>query len=340
MYTLYGLQNLGRMATYDDWRNSLHKDDLGLVDQAFQTVLTGDRPVNSEFRIWRGDGQLRWVRSTALTQRDAQGQPQRIFGTNCDITPQKLAEEHVLRTAAQLEASNRELEAFAYSVSHDLRAPLRAIDGFSRALVEDYGDQFNAEGRDYFDRIRHNVGRMSQLIDDLLRLSRVSRSAMAYAPVNLSALVQAQIDDLRCAEPDRAVAVTIAADVVVSADPTLMQVAIANLVQNAWKFTRHRSNGEIEFGTEFGSPGLASELVYYLRDNGAGFDMAYAGKLFGVFQRLHNTDEFPGTGIGLATVQRAIHRHGGRVWAKGAIDQGATFYFTLPQLFNELGQPP
>ncbi|MGG6242266.1 PAS domain-containing protein [Nodosilinea sp. AN01ver1] len=322
---LYGFRE-GRPTTYQDWYNRVYSDDRQAVEAALQATLATDAPYDSEFRICRSDGELRWIKANALVYRTPEGQPLSMVGINYDITEKKQAELQILRTTAQLEASNRELEAFAYSVSHDLRAPLRAIDGFSRALLEDYGDQFDEEGQNYFDRIRHNVGRMGQLIDDLLRLSRVSRQAMTYQTVNLSALVQEQIDELRAADPDRTVAVTLTPGIVVSADPTLMQVAIANLVQNAWKFTSHRPSARLEFGVVV----QAGEPVYYLRDNGAGFDMAYASKLFGVFQRLHNTHEFPGTGIGLATVQRALHRQGGRVWAEAAVDRGAAFYFTLP----------
>ncbi len=325
---LYGFDRLDHPATYQEWRAQVYAADIEEVEVRQQALLDNNIPYDIDFRVWRGDGTLGWIRSSALVQRDDEGQALSMIGINYDITDRKLAEQQILRTAAQLETSNRELEAFAYSVSHDLRAPLRAIDGFSRALVEDYGDQFDEEGRDYFDRIRHNVGRMGQLIDDLLRLSRVSRSTMAYTPVDLSALVQAQIDELHSAEPERAVTAIVAPNLTVSADPTLMQVALSNLVQNAWKFTAHHSAATLEFGV---MP-QGGEPVYYLRDDGAGFDMAYANKLFGVFQRLHNTDEFPGTGIGLATVQRAIHRHGGRVWAEAAVEQGATFYFTLPSV--------
>lgn len=247
-----------------------------------------------------------------------------------DITDRKRVEEQLLQTTAQLQASNRELEAFAYSVSHDLRSPLRAIDGFSKALLEDYGDQFDDEGKDYFDRIRRNVQRMGMLIDDLLRLSRVSRSEMRYTVVNLSALVQEQVQELQVSEPSRRVECVIAPHAIVTADLTLMRVVISNLLQNAWKFTNHHSCARIEFGI------IKQDEwpVYFIRDDGAGFDMTYSSMLFGVFQRLHNTHEFPGTGIGLATVQRAIHRHGGRVWAEAAVEQGATIYFTVPSPSN------
>ncbi|MBW4541885.1 MAG: PAS domain-containing protein [Myxacorys chilensis ATA2-1-KO14] len=243
-----------------------------------------------------------------------------------DITDRKQAEEQLLQTTAQLEASNRELEAFAYSVSHDLRSPLRAIDGFSKALLEDYEELIDDEGKDYFDRIRRNVQRMGMLIDDLLRLSRVSRSEMRYTTVNLSALVQEQVEELKASEPERQVECTIAPDAIVYADLTLMRVVISNLLQNAWKFTSYHSSAQIEFGILKQD----GQSVYFVRDDGAGFDMTYSSMLFGVFQRLHNTDEFPGTGIGLATVQRSIHRHGGQVWAEAAVEQGATIYFTIP----------
>jgi PAS domain S-box-containing protein len=325
--------------TYQAWRSRVHSDDLPATEAALQRTIQTGVPYNIEFRIYReeqGVSALRWVKSSALVRRNAQGKPLSLIGINYDISEAKQAEIELLRTTAQLEASNRELEAFAYSVSHDLRAPLRAIDGFSYALLEDYGDQLGQEGQDYFDRIRYNVGRMGQLIDDLLRLSRVSRSAMNYQEVDLSDLVQQELDDLQAQTPDRRVSVDIVSHLSVAADPTLMRMVIANLVQNAWKFTSHRPVTEIAFGMtpETGVP------VYYLRDNGAGFDMAYADKLFGVFQRLHNADEFPGTGIGLATVQRILHRHGGRVWAQGAIDQGATFFFTLPPGPAGLGEAP
>ncbi len=255
-----------------------------------------------------------------------------------DITHRKQAEAKIQQTAKQLETANRELEAFAYSVSHDLRAPLRAIDGFSKALIEDYGDRFDEEAKDYFDRIHRAVERMGDLIDDLLRLSRVSRAEVQYGRLNLSKLVRKIATNLRELEPERRVEFVIAPEVIVYADHNLMQIVLENLLQNAWKFTSHHANARIEFGTIFlqsESPvepqsESQSETVYFVHDDGAGFDMAYATMLFGVFQRLHNTNEFPGTGIGLATVQRIIHRHGGRVWAEGTVEAGATIYFTLP----------
>src|SRR6266540_3795035 len=226
---------------------------------------------------------------------------------------------------AQLEATNKELEAFSYSVSHDLRAPLRSIDGFSLALLEDYGDRLDAHGQDYLQRVRAATQRMAQLIDDLLGLARVTRSELRHEHVDLSALTAAIVGEFQRAYPDRQVEVDIAPGLVAHADTRLLHVVLENLLGNAWKFTVKCPCARIEVG----AVPCDGQVAYFVRDNGAGFDMAYADKLFGAFQRLHAMTEFSGTGIGLATVQRIIHRHGGRVWAEAAVEQGATFYFTV-----------
>lgn len=234
-------------------------------------------------------------------------------------------EQRVLDRTAQLEVANKELEAFSYSVSHDLRAPLRSIDGFSQALLEDCGDRLDDQGRSDLQRVRAATRRMAQLIDDMLDLSRVTRDEMHREPVNLSALATSVAEELVRTEPGRQVRFAISPAVIVEGDTRLLRVVIENLLRNAWKFTGKHASANIEFGVQAdnGNP------VYFVRDDGAGFDMAYAAKLFGPFQRLHAMNDFAGTGIGLATVQRIIHRHGGRVWAEGKVDQGATFYFTL-----------
>ena len=247
-------------------------------------------------------------------------------------TDRKQAEEEIRglnealkRHTAELEAANKELEAFSYSVSHDLRAPLRAIDGFGLALLEDSANRLDDQGKNYLDRIRAATKRMAHLIDDLLDLSRLAREEMRLDDVNLSAMATAVLAELRNREPERQVECIIPEGIVVRGDARLLRVVLVNLLGNSWKFTSKKPSARIEFGLtrQDGLP------VYFVRDNGAGFDMKRVEKLFGAFQRLHGVTEFPGTGIGLATVRRIIHRHGGRVWADGAEGQGATFWFTL-----------
>lgn len=230
------------------------------------------------------------------------------------------------RQAHAAETANKELEAFSYSVSHDLRGPLRGIDGFSQALVEDESERLTPAGLDHLRRIRAAAQRMAELIDDLLRLSRVSRADFNRDHVDLSAMVGIVVDNLRKADPSRKVEMIVAEKIAASADARLIRVALENLLGNAWKFTSKIAEPRIEFGTREEPDGL----VYFVRDNGAGFDMAYADRLFGAFQRLHTDKEFPGTGIGLATVARIVRRHGGKIWVEAAVGKGATFHFTLP----------
>jgi PAS domain S-box-containing protein len=236
-------------------------------------------------------------------------------------------EIRVGQRTAELVQANKNLEAFAYSVAHDLRSPLRALSGYSQALTEDYADRLDDTGRWYADRIQGATERMGKLIDDLLLLAQVSRTGMNTEPVDLSAEVHAISAELHAREPGRAVRFAIDDGVRVTADRSLIRTVLQNLVENAWKFTARREDATIEFGT---APAAGdTRLCCYVRDNGAGFDPAFAGKLFEPFQRLHAVTDFPGTGIGLASVQRIAERHGGRVWAEGAVGHGATFYFTL-----------
>jgi DNA-binding response OmpR family regulator len=225
----------------------------------------------------------------------------------------------------ELEAKNEELDSFSYSVAHDLRAPLRSLDGFSLALLEDYADKLDEEGRRYLRFIRESAQQMAALIDDLLSLSRVTRSEFERQSVDLTKVARAIADRLQQSQPQRQVEFAIAAGLAACGDRQLLAILMENLLGNAWKYTGKRAQARIEVGTTVDTGGKA----FYVRDNGAGFDMAYASKLFGVFQRLHSASDFEGTGIGLATVQRIVRRHGGKVWAEGKVDEGATFYFTL-----------
>ncbi|MBI3140614.1 MAG: PAS domain S-box protein [Rhodocyclales bacterium] len=280
------------------------------------------------------DGQPIILEATA-TRVSLWGRPA-VLSAVRDITERKEAEAEVRRLnetleqrvrnrTAELEASNRELEAFSYSVSHDLRAPLRGIDGFAQILAEDYAHHLDGAAREHLARIRTATQRMAQLIDEMLELARITRVTIHHRRVDLSALARSILPELR-QDSTRQVEFLVAHQVEAQADPTLMRVVLDNLLGNAWKFTGRTAAARIEFGARADN----GERVYFVRDNGAGFDPAYADKLFRTFQRLHRPDEFPGTGIGLATVHRIIQRHGGRVWAEGAVGEGATFYFTLP----------
>jgi len=249
-----------------------------------------------------------------------------------DVTERRLIErevealnERLIRDNAELAAVNRELEAFSYSVSHDLRAPLRAIDGFSQALLEDCGGDLGEVGHGYLSRVRRAAQRMGVLIDDLIKLSRVTRADMHLQDVDLSALAQRIAQDLRANEPDRMADFEIQGGLAAHGDARLLQIVLENLMGNAWKFTAGRSPTRIEFGCCRHD----DQTAYFIRDNGAGFDMGHADQLFRAFQRLHDAEQFPGTGIGLATVQRIVHKHGGRAWATAEVGKGATFYFTL-----------
>ncbi len=249
-----------------------------------------------------------------------------------DITERKKAQDSIRQLNQVLELRNtelttinKELESFSYCVSHDLRAPLRAIDGFSLALVEDHGDKLPDDGKAQLSRIRVATGRMGRLIDDMLRLARIARSEIVRDDIDISRLAREIVAQLRSSEPTRQVDIDIAPNLTVSGDRQLLRAMLENLLGNAWKFTSKRSDAHIEFGVI----DRGSGLTYFVRDNGAGFDEQYADKLFGVFQRLHSDEEFSGTGVGLAATQRVVNKHGGRIWAEGAVDRGATFYFVL-----------
>jgi PAS domain S-box-containing protein len=285
----------------------------------------------------RRDGGRIVVTSHWVLDRADNETPRAILEVNNDITERREAEQEVRRLneqlekrvaerTAQLQAANKELEAFSYSVSHDLRAPLRHIDGFSLALLEDYGDKLDAVGQGYLQQVRGASQEMAQLIDDVLELARVTRSEMRREIVHLSELADRILHQMQATEPTRTVSVKVEAGLATYGDKRLLKIVLVNLLGNAWKFTSKRENAAITFAGEHKN----DETVFFVRDNGAGFDMTFADKLFGAFQRLHMANEFEGTGIGLATIQRIVHRHGGRVWAEGSVNEGATFYFTLP----------
>ncbi len=291
---------------------------------ALKTAEETGRAEDEGWRV-RKDGSKFWANISITALRDGRGELHGYGKVTRDMTERKKHEEAMRVRTAQLEIANKELEAFCYSVSHDLRAPLRAIDGFSQAVLEDCGDQISSKGKQHLQRVRAASNRMGLLIDDLLNLSRITRAEMKLESVNISHMADEIARELRAEQPDRKAQFVIAQDLRAECDPRLVQVALQNLIGNSWKFASKQEQTRIEIGrnNSNGSPS------FYITDNGAGFDPAHAERLFGAFQRLHSVSEFPGTGIGLATVQRIINRHGGKIWAKAEVDHGATFYFTL-----------
>lgn len=294
-------------------------------------ALKGESSMVDDVEIRKPDTFFRLeVWGTPIT--DSEGKVLYGIAVFQDITERKQTEQRIIDLNKSLEEQaghltdvNRELEAFSYSVSHDLRAPLRSIDGFSNILIEDYSGVLDDQGKDYLKRVRAGCQRMGQLIDDLLKLSRVTRDEMTLGTVDLSKVAGGVLAELKKLQPDRKVKIVIEDKAVIWGDTHLFRILLTNLLGNSWKFTAKQPKPVIEFGTTT----IGGEKVYYVRDNGAGFDMKYADKLFMPFQRLHSSDEFAGSGIGLATAQRIVHRHGGRIWAEGEVSKGATFFFTV-----------
>ena len=340
-FELFGLKPGEAHASAETFSRFIHPEDVAEVNKQWDKAMSSGT-LDSEFRIVRADGQVRWLvgKGSFLSVFEKNGTaanelPKRFLGVNYDITDQKLAEQRVrelnaeleervaIRTA-QLAEANDELEAFSYSVSHDLRAPLRAIDGFSRILLEDFCDRLPEEAQDYLQEVCGNAKKMGQLIDDLLVFSRLTRHPLQKTTVSIETLVHQCVAEM---SRGRSAEFRIDADLPpCSGDPALLKQVWLNLIDNALKYSRVRDRPVIEIGAKVND----HESIYFVKDNGVGFDMYYAGKLFGVFQRLHRQEDFEGTGVGLAIVQRVIHRHDGRVWAEAKPDNGATFFFSLP----------
>jgi signal transduction histidine kinase len=322
----------------EGWANIVHPAWRETMMHYFmQEVLDQKKRFDKEYQIKRiNDGAERWVHGMGELECNSAGLPIRMYGSIVDVTERKHAEDEirslnadlerrVIERTAQLEAANKELEAFAYSVSHDLQAPLRAIDGFSKAFLDDYGKQLNDDGRELLGNVRKGAQRMHELIEDLLSFSRLGRLPLYKQPIDLNVIVRAALDDLKAEIAGRAIEFKIADLPRCEADNSLMRQVYLNLLSNAIKFTRGRSPAKIEINWKQ----EGDRVVYFVRDNGVGFDMKNADKLFGVFQRLHIDERFEGTGIGLANVQRIIHRHGGKIWVEAEINRGAVFYFSL-----------
>ncbi|MEI7938735.1 MAG: PAS domain-containing protein [Verrucomicrobiota bacterium] len=319
------------------WQRVLDPEALTKVLESWKGAIATGRPFEMEFPIRGADGRFRNFLTRVQPLKDSEGHVVQWFGTNTDVDELKRAEEEVRRLNAeldqriknrtvQLETANKELEAFSYSVSHDLRVPLRAIDGFARILDEEYAARLDGEGRRLLGVVCGEAKRMGQLIDDLLAFSKMSRQPAESAPIDLTALARAVFAECAAQAPGRQLEFKVQPLPPAQGDHAMLHQVLQNLCSNAIKYTRPRAVAQIEIG---GRP-EGEKNLYYVKDNGVGFDMQYAGKLFGVFQRLHADDKFEGTGVGLALVQRVIHRHGGRVWAEAKLNEGATFYFTLP----------
>jgi PAS domain S-box-containing protein len=334
VYRLSGLLPTKFGGRIEDFVNNAHPEDRMRLRSALETSVRKREPLNVDYRIIRPDGSILHLHAHGKPILDAEGRATRLVGTLQDVTERKKAEESIQTLNRELEARmgelasvNKELEGFSYSVSHDLRAPLRAIDGFSRMLADDYKDRVDDEGRRYLDVIMQNTHKMGQLIDDLLAFSRMGRKSLEAASLDMEQMARQTFAELQEQHPDRALELRLESLPAGRGDPAMFRQVFFNLVSNAVKYSRGRNPAVIEIGARV----EPTETVYFVRDNGVGFEMDYVHKLFGVFQRLHSSEEFEGTGVGLALVQRIVQRHGGRVWAEGKLGVGATFYFTQPR---------
>lgn len=327
IYRIFGLQPQEFGATYEAFLDHVHPDDRSKVDEAYRISLQNGRDsYEIEHRVVRkNSGEIRYVHEKCQHLRDSDGMVIRSVGMVHDITDRKHAEEALQRRTEELAAANKELEAFSYSVSHDLRAPLTTIQGFINLLLEEHVKNLDEQGRSFINHIKNATDKMISIIEDLLKVARISRETMNRQEIDLTPAAWAIINELRKTEPQRNVLISIPGRIPAYADPGLITIALTNLLGNAWKYTGKNPDARIDFGIM----SMKNEDVYFVRDNGAGFDMKFAHKLFQPFERLHSGSEFAGTGIGLTIVQKIIHRHGGRIWAESETDKGTAFYFTL-----------
>jgi len=310
----------------EEFMEVVHPDDVATIRAALSRTIEHDTPYEAEYRVVWSDGSIHYISTRGMLVRDYASRPVRINGIIWDITDRKRAENDLKERTAKLEEINRELESFSYSISHDLRAPLRAMDGYARMILKKEEDRFDEDTMRKFKAIRSNSQMMGKLIDDILTLSRLGRAKMSIVNLEMGEIINDVWKVLQTINPERNMTLTVQAMPAGYGDRTLIRQVYANLFINAVKFTKYKNPAQIEAGGYI--DGNAN--VYYVKDNGVGFDMAYYDKLFGIFQRLHSADDFEGTGVGLATVQRAVSMHGGHAWAEGKVDEGATFYFSLP----------
>lgn len=338
IYRIFEIDPTKFGASYEAFLATIHPDDRALVNQAYTDSVASGKSYDIVHRLLMQDGRVKYVNEKCETRYGTDGKPLRSVGTVHDVTDREHAEQQVRalnhelenrvrERTAQLENANKELEAFAFSVSHDLRAPLRAIDGFSQILMEDYQAALDPEARRLLGVVRDNTVRMTQLIDDILSFSRMNRRDMETGELDVGALARTVFEELSEAASGRRLRLELGTLPPALADRAMLHQVFVNLISNAIKFTAPREEAVIEIGATT----VAGENRYFVRDNGVGFDMQYADKLFGAFQRLHTTAEFEGTGIGLAIVKRIIVRHGGRVWAESTLGTGTTIHFSLPR---------
>ncbi len=332
-YRIFGVEAGKFIPSYDSFLAHIHHEDRQRVERALDDAVSGTTPYDLEYRIVTLDSSKRWVHARGEVFNE-NARPIRMIGSVVDITERKRAEEEINElnkelalNVDELKVANKEMEAFIYSIAHDLRAPLRSITGFSDFLLQQYSDKLDDKGKKYLNWVADGGAKMNQIIEDLLHLSRISRHEVHSQDVDMSKTARSIIAELRGNQPDRRVSIDIKEGITACADPGLIEVALSNLLRNAWKFTSKTDNARIEFGT-FEREGKS---VYYVKDNGAGFDQKFAERLFLPFQRLHSEQEFEGIGIGLATVERVVRRHGGKIWAEGKTNEGAAFFFNLPE---------